>query len=212
MPSVTRKPQTARKQQRRETLGHQLLEATERLMGEGLTFTELSVDRLASEAGISRATFYVYFEDKGQLLRLFAQHVFADLTEAAKRWWDSADARDPEDLRVSISEIIARYRRHRSVLYAVIEMAAYDSEVDELYRGIMEGLVDAIAAIIERGQADGTITPMPVRPTASALTWMVERTCHQTLRFTSESEDDALADSMTEVIWRTLYQEAAPRP
>ena len=58
-----------------------LLDATERLMRDGASFTELSVDRLSSEAAISRASFYIYFEDKGHLLRRLAGQVFADLAD-----------------------------------------------------------------------------------------------------------------------------------
>ena len=54
MPSVTRKPQ-AKRQERREQIERRLLDATERLMRDGASFTELSVDRLATEAGMSRA-------------------------------------------------------------------------------------------------------------------------------------------------------------
>lgn len=86
MPSVTRKPQ-ANRQLRREQMERRLLEATERLMRDGASFTELSVDRLATEAGISRASFYIYFEDKGDLLRRLAGQVFGDLTSGAQRWW-----------------------------------------------------------------------------------------------------------------------------
>ena len=65
MASVTRNAQPSRAD-RRASLERQLLTATERLMQEeGQAFTELSGDRLVTEAGISRATFYVYFEDKG---------------------------------------------------------------------------------------------------------------------------------------------------
>jgi len=46
-----------------------LLEVVQQLLDEGESFTEMSVERLVSEAGISRSTFYVYFEDKGDLLR-----------------------------------------------------------------------------------------------------------------------------------------------
>ena len=80
MPSVTRKPQ-AKRQERREEIERQLLDATERLMAAGASFTELSVDRLATEAGISRASFYIYFEDKGHLLRRLTGQVFADLAD-----------------------------------------------------------------------------------------------------------------------------------
>ena len=55
MPSVTRKAQANReqgRQQRREQMERRLLDATERLTRDGATFTELSVDRLSTEAGI----------------------------------------------------------------------------------------------------------------------------------------------------------------
>ena len=92
MPSVTRKPQ-AKRQERREQIERRLLDATERLMRGGASFTELSVDRLSTEAGISRASFYIYFEDKGHLLRRLAGQVFADLADSAERWWSVAAAR-----------------------------------------------------------------------------------------------------------------------
>ena len=94
MPSVTRKPQ-ANRQERRELIERRLLAATDRLMGGGASFTELSVDRLATEAGISRASFYVYFEDKGHLLRRLTGQVFDDLADGARRWWDVAAAATP---------------------------------------------------------------------------------------------------------------------
>lgn len=85
MSSLTRKPQGHRsvgREQRREQMERRLLDATERLMRDGASFTELSVDRLSGEAGISRASFYIYFEDKGHLLRRLAGQVFGDLLTA----------------------------------------------------------------------------------------------------------------------------------
>jgi hypothetical protein len=120
-------------------------------------------------------------------------------------WWDVTDRRDVVDLRRALSEIVAIYRKHEPVLHAVIETSAYDAEMPEVYRGIIDG----ITAIIERGQADGVISGLPARETAAALGWMVERTCHQTLRFSSPDGDAELVRSMTEIIWRTLYLRAA---
>src|ERR1700727_1149716 len=110
MPSVTRSPQAKRehaRQQRREQMERQLLDATERLMRDGASFTELSVARLSTEAGISRASFYIYFEDKGHLLRRLAGQVFADLADGARRWWSVAGRHDPDDVRSAMSSIIA---------------------------------------------------------------------------------------------------------
>jgi AcrR family transcriptional regulator len=212
MPSVTRKAHPNRAQRRAE-IEQQLLAATERLMGDGLAFTELSVDRLATEAGISRATFYVYFQDKGQLLRELARQVFGELSDGAHQWWDTADRHDPEDARRSMASIIAIYRRHQTLVTAVIETAAYDPDVAEFYQPMLDAIIGYTEAVIERGKADGLIrATLPTRETASGLTWLVERTVHQTARFTAPEQDGVLAQALSEIIWSTLYLEPATKP
>jgi AcrR family transcriptional regulator len=204
MTSVTRKAHTTR-QQRREEIQQQLLEGTERLMSEGTAFTELSVDRLAAEAGISRATFYVYFEDKGQLLMKLAQLTFDEMSEASSLWWNVAERREPGDLRAALAAISTAYRRHQSVIAAVHEMATYDSAIASLYRAQMDDLIAHGQAVIERGIADGQIAPLASRETAAALTWMVDTFFHQEVRSAPAADDDRMVDCLTDVIWRTLY-------
>ncbi len=166
MPSVTRKPQGRQgRQQRREHMESRLLDATERLMGEGASFTELSVDRLAGEAGISRASFYIYFEDKGHLLRRLAAAVFGDLAAAGERWWGVADRRNADDLKAAIAGIVATYRRHQPVLIALSEMAGYDPATAQTYRDLLTAISQRVHRVIDSGQADGSIRPgSPRRP------------------------------------------------
>lgn len=207
MPSVTRKPQ-ANRHERRQQIERDLLAATDRLMADGASFTELSVDRLATEAGISRASFYIYFEDKGHLLRRLATQVFGELAEAAGRWWQVADRRDPSDVHAAMSGIIASYRRHQPVLVALNEMAGYDAGVRDTYGDLLAGITDQVARIITAGQADGSIRrTLPVAATASSLTWMVERSCHQNLPSQPPSYDAELATALTEIVWGALYLE-----
>jgi TetR/AcrR family transcriptional regulator, ethionamide resistance regulator len=210
MPSMTRKPESNRERRRAE-IEQQLLQATERLMADGFAFTELSVDRLATEAGISRATFYIYFEDKRQLLLKLTQQVFAELSEAANLWWDVAVRRNPDDARRAITEIIAAYRRHQAVITALNEMATYDSTVAETYQDQMNGISAKGKVTIERGIADGVIAPLPSFETASALTWMVERVCHQMVRYGPPEDDDRIAEALTEIAWRAWHLESASR-
>lgn len=209
MPSVTRRPQSGReqgRQQRREQLERRLLDATERLMRAGASFTELSVDRLSSEAGISRASFYIYFEDKGHLLRRLAGQVFADLAASAELWWGVAGRHDPADVRAAMAGIIATYRRHQPVLVALNEMASYDPVVGATYRNLLTAITGRLARVIESGQADGAIRrELPAAATASALTWMVERTCQQNLPTAPNSYDAELAETLTQIVWGTLY-------
>jgi AcrR family transcriptional regulator len=209
MPSVTRKPQATR-QQRREQMEQRLLDATERLMGEGASFTELSVDRLSTEAGISRASFYIYFEDKGHLLRRLTGEVFAELASGGERWWGVAGRHDPADLRAAMAGIIASFRRHQPVLVALNEMAAYDPATAQTYRDLLIAIAGRMAQVIEDGQADGSIRPeLPAAITASALVWMVERACQQNLPAKPPDYDAELAATLTEIAWGALYLKSA---
>lgn len=205
MPSVTRKPQ-AKRQERREQIERQLLDATERLMRAGASFTELSVDRLSSEAGISRASFYIYFEDKGDLVRRLAGQVFGDLADAAERWWSVASRHDPDDVHAAMTAIIATYRRHQPLLVALNEMAGYDPVVGAAYRDQLARISGRLTRVIVDGQADGTIRrELRADTTASALTWMVERTCQQNLPANPPAHDAELAAVLTEIVWGALY-------
>jgi AcrR family transcriptional regulator len=208
MPSVTRKPQ-ANRQERREQIERRLLDATERLMADGASFTELSVDRLATEAGISRASFYIYFEDKGDLLRRLAGQVFEDLAGAAERWWGVSRRRDPADVLACMTGIVAGYRRHQPLLVALNEMAAYDPQVGGAYRDILNAIAARMAVVIREGQNDGSIRrELSAETAASTLTWMTERTCQQNLPGRPESYDPELAATLTQLVWGALYLEA----
>lgn len=208
MPSVTRKPQ-AKRQERREQIERQLLDATERLMAGGASFTELSVDRLATEAGISRASFYIYFEDKGNLLRRLAGQVFDDLASAAERWWGVSRRRDPADVLAAMTGLVASYRHHQPLLIALNEMAAYDPQVGATYRDILTTIAARLAAVIEEGQGDGFIRQeLSAETAASTLTWMAERTCQQNLPGRPASYDTELAATLTQIVWGALYLEA----
>src|ERR1700741_5087380 len=181
MPSANLNPQ-AKGQERREQIERRLLDATERLMRDGASFTELSVDRLSTEAGMSRASFYIYFEDKGHLLRRLAGQVFTDLANAAERWWSVAWRHDPDDVRAGMAAIIASYRRHQPVLVALNEMAAYDPLVGATYRNLLTAITGRLARVIEDGQAAGSIRrELPPPPTARALARVGEGAGHQNI-------------------------------
>lgn len=104
---------------------------------------------------------------------LNAHEVFADLTAAARHWWDVADRREVADLRQAIANIITLYREHQVVLHAAIAMSAYDADI-----------------------ADGTELDDGTNLSSD-------------LRFSPPEGDAELARVMTEIVWRSLYAEAA---
>jgi TetR/AcrR family transcriptional regulator, ethionamide resistance regulator len=205
MPSVTRSTKSVRAQ-RRDDARHRLLEVVERLLEEGESFTEISVERLVSDAGMSRSTFYVYFEDKGDLLRAWYGDINAELGEAASEWWKLGADATRDDVRRALEGIVLSYRPHVTLMAATWDTAAYDASVRELTDSMMSTNQAGLRKHIKAGQKDGFIDPsLPPAQTAAWLTWMAERGLHQMVRGASDSELEAIIDAYAGIVWNTLY-------
>ncbi len=204
MATITRKQQASRAE-RRAAIEASLLAATGRLMAAGESFTEVSVERLAVEAGISRPTFYVYFEDKGDLLRRLGEKIFAELADPARSWWEVADRYDRDKVFAAMSGMVAAHRRHRVLIAAIVEMAAYDEGVGTRYRQLFDIGIENLAAVIKRGVDAGTVRAVHPRETASALTWLTERYIYQSFSTPRPPDEDDIARTLTDIICATLY-------
>src|SRR6267154_1647204 len=97
MASTTRKSKAARADRKSE-IEDRLHQAIETLVAEEESFTELSVERLVAEAGMARSTFYVYFEDKGALLRSLGAHVLHGIYDGARPWLETGAQATRDDI------------------------------------------------------------------------------------------------------------------
>ncbi|MBP2324495.1 AcrR family transcriptional regulator [Kibdelosporangium banguiense] len=205
MPSVTRSDRSSRRD-RREAMERRVLAATEQLIQEGAGFTELSVEKLAAVAGISRSTFYVHFEDKSDLARRMTKTVLAELETVSREWWSTADSADREHLQTALTSIIDVYRRRGAAFTMVVEAAAYDASVAEEVRSQMQSIIEATRKAIELGQAAGVMRAVEPAETAAVLTWMVERAGYQLVRMSDPDGDAKIVSVLTDVIFSTLYR------
>lgn len=208
MPSVTRRSQSTRTQ-RRDDARQRLLGVVERLLEEGESFTEISVERLVSEAGMSRSTFYVYFEDKGDLLRAWFEDITTELRGAAADWFAIDADSSREDLRAALDKVVKTYRPHTTLMAATYDAAAYDAGVRELVEGMMATNIAGLRKHIKSGQTAGFVDPdLPAAQTAAWLQWMAERGLHQLVRTATAAELEKLIDAYTGIVWNTLYAPA----
>src|SRR5271163_2404346 len=193
---------------RREEIGLRLFAAAERLLDEGTSFAEISVEQLITGAEIARSTFYVYFEDKGALVLELADRVTKQVGEAASAWFKLQPGATRDDLRSALGEIAEEYARHRHLLAAVAESAAYDTRVRAQYAGVMEHRFQDMSTSFRDQQLAGIIAPdLDVEAVAPWLAWMIERGLYQ---LTSDPAKVAEhLDGVTAIVWETLYERAS---
>jgi AcrR family transcriptional regulator len=192
--------------ERREGIARRVLAAAERLLAEGTSFAEISVEQLITGADIARSTFYVYFEDKGALLGELTERVTQKLGESAATWFTLPPGSTRDDLRAALGKLVAAYRQHRHMFAAVAEAAAYDPRVRARYDDVLERRFEDMNASFRQQQAAGLIrADLDVTAVSPWLAWMIERGLYQ-LTSTSHEPSEERLDGMTTVIWQTLYE------
>jgi len=204
MASTTRRSKAARADRKIE-IEERMRVAIAKLVADGERFTELSVERLVAEAGMARSTFYVYFEDKGALLRAIGVSTLHTFYEGARPWFENRGKVTHADVKGAVQGILEAFHDNEVVMAAVAETAVYDPEVGEMYRESVNDFITSVRKLIQRGQKDGSVRDVSAAETAAALSWMIERTTLQLGPGATPKQIDAIATGLADVIWGTLY-------
>lgn len=195
MASVTKSKATHRV--KRAAASARILEATERLLSEGERFTEIPVERLLSEANVSRSTFYVHFADKSALLVALAERAVQDVTEAGDQWWQFEHHAGPEGAASTVREMTKVYRKHAPVIRTLHEVAAYDDEVRDLWRQRRDHYAKIVADRVRLEQRDGLVPrDIDVDLMAAIVTQMVDNAILEHIAHGSPRKDKQLADTI----------------
>jgi TetR/AcrR family transcriptional regulator, ethionamide resistance regulator len=188
----------------RSDLAQQILAAAESDVVSG-RFADLSIEQLTRQAGISRSKFYVYFQDKDDLIRAFFSAVWTQTHQAQHTWWRLDDTATQADLRAALAEIVHAYAPYRVLMAAVYDQALHSQSIrDEVDRVIADN-TSRLAKHIRDGQRGGYVaTGLLPTETAAWLTWMAERTQHA---LEPGEDPERHIDTYTDIVWHTLYAE-----
>lgn len=184
---------------RREATQAAIVAATRRLLLAGEPYSALSTEQIVKEAGVSRATFYLHFADKKEVVYRLA-YEFVEQRFAAEPLVDPRIGR--EALEAFITDLVDQWMADGPILNAIIELAQQDPAMRETWADAIDQMGAVGAKIMQARWADGPSTDADPVAIGRMLGWMFERSAQQ-LTY-DPAQRDAVIRAVVEVVWRVF--------
>ena len=173
-------------------------------------FGELAVSDIITAAGVSRGSFYFYFDSKHDVLAELVRRAVARGHEAAAPWLAGpGGAADPAAaLRTGITAGAELWRQSAPVLRAIVENWRTDPRLEALWTEQMQTFTDATVAQINADpRALSRLAGQDIPALASALTWLGERLYYLAATGTPPFDDqDTLVSTLLHIWTTALYE------
>jgi AcrR family transcriptional regulator len=190
---------TPRQGDRRERA---ILEAARTLLGRA-SLAELTVGRIAKEAGVPRSSLYFYFADKVQIFEVLLAGVLEEMSGGLERWFADPENLSEAWLRASVAGAVEIARQNAAVVRAAADNRGAHAGIDLVCEVYFERSVARATALIERDREAG-LAPLggpPAQAIARALMHMTERSIYDLLHAgAGDAQAAALVDTLT-VLW-----------
>ncbi|WP_433567222.1 TetR/AcrR family transcriptional regulator [Nocardia sp. CA-151230] len=115
--------------------------------------TDIEVQDIARQAGISRSNFYFYFPTKGAAVAALISDIQHNLRAVAVDWYGRNDLPDDERIVRGMRATIEYWRAHARLIAAMFEAVNEDAEVRQAWQ---ETLDELAAGASERIARDNT--------------------------------------------------------
>jgi AcrR family transcriptional regulator len=197
--------QTKRRRRRPEEAEAEILEAAEAAVRE-LPWHEVTVAGVMERTTLSRKSFYVYFEDRHDLLTRLMARVRGQIDEIADGWREGVGEEDAG--RVALMRLATLYATQGPLLRALGQAAREDPRADRAWQGFIDAAdrrsAQRIRADIEAGRASPDLDP---ELTARALCAMNREFLLSTVAGRPDADLETAVDTLQRVWRRTLYGE-----
>jgi AcrR family transcriptional regulator len=203
MASITRpRAQLSKRRAETETA---VLGAVERLLAGGERFTELSVQRIAEEAGVARSTFYLCFQDKADVLLRLTGTIKDELYAMGEKWRPVEDG--PEGLAEIYLRQIRHYRERAPLMAAITEVAGYDAAFQEAGVQSIRRFTRRIASRFREEQRAGRL-PAGVDPAIAGqiMAWSGEQVIARQVSIGDPADDAEVARTLAETLWYGTFR------
>jgi TetR/AcrR family transcriptional regulator, ethionamide resistance regulator len=184
-----------------------ILAATEQLLHER-PLNQLSVADIVDAAGISRTSFYAYFNSKTAVIAECLRRVMDQVMVAVAPLHARSEGNPETAIRVSLQQWVEVCKVHGALLRAVSEEWPHDDELRGLWFEQMEtvtlGTAKAIRGARRRGEAPPGADPEAL---AACLMWGYERVLHVALVGEAPAlpDPDAIVEPLVQMMAGGLY-------
>lgn len=166
------------------------------------SLASLTVDELAGGAGISRSSFYFYFESKAAVLTALLDGLSAELAAENSPWLDGTGPDEPA-LRAALHHSVELWRTSGGLLRQANAVVGTGDELDRWRSALVERGVRRLTARIERDRAAGWGA---ATPSAAALARMTSALRNATLaEYAGVVPAEPLVDDLVVATTRLLY-------
>jgi AcrR family transcriptional regulator len=189
----------ARQGDRREQA---ILDAARTLLADA-PFSDLTIEQIATAAGVARSSLYFYFADKAQILLVLYSDVLEEMSAELERWFADPAKHAERWSRASITAAVTVARSNANVVCAALDSRGAHPEIDQALSMYFDRAVERCTLLIERERADGLAPPTgpSAHALARALMHMTLHSIHELLRAgASAAEGQDLIETLT-VLW-----------
>lgn len=161
---------TTRKRRPSKETESALLKAAEVVFGDK-GYVDATVEEIVDYTGISRGTFYIYFENKEDIFRKLLDIVVDDILKSARA---ASAGTHRERIEFANRHYFEAMRRNRKVLKALLQVASFKAEFSAIYGELRSRFILRIERDLRRKIAQGVVRPLDTRVTSYALGLMIE--------------------------------------
>ncbi|WP_199439973.1 TetR/AcrR family transcriptional regulator [Umezawaea beigongshangensis] len=191
-----------------------ILEVAEALLAEKPLRT-ITIEDVANRAGITRPTFYFYFDSKYALLAALLERIVAVEVDGTDRWWRARpDGVTPRQACERVHhDVLALWRRHAPVVREATEAMSLDPQLHAVYTQIVDRFVAGASTHIVREREHGSAPPGADPTTlAATLVWMAERNLYAAVAdLVPRVSDEQRVAAITDTWVRAIYGTSDPR-
>lgn len=170
--------------------------------------SEITIDELASGAGISRSAFYFHFESREAVLHVLSEQLVGELYATLGAWTQDHSEAPGEALRNATAGSVAIWRRHGAVLRAAVRARETNPQMRAFWNDAAKQFMGSVAEHIEAERASGAALPAPpaARTLARVLVSMNDEVFYEHSRSRrSSTADREIIDTLTTVWLRSIY-------